>query len=178
MLRQIGVPEGARLLVCGSTHEGEEAILAGQLLHLRRKFPDLFLVVVPRHFERGKAVGKDLSAAGVKFVFRSEITVNTRFEPGQVECLLVNTTGELRYFYEQATVIFVGKSLCGRGGQNRTDEEDADRRCHRQGKAQTPHEPTPFPLPDPCLAAGIGYLALVRAAMSSDVNHRMWQTSP
>ncbi len=118
MLRQIGVPEGAPLLVCGSTHEGEEAILAGQFLRLRRKFPDLFLVVVPRHFERGKAVGKDLSAGGVKFVFRSEITVNTRFEPGQVECLLVNTTGELRYFYEQATVIFVGKSLCGQGGQN------------------------------------------------------------
>jgi 3-deoxy-D-manno-octulosonic-acid transferase len=118
MLRQIGVPEGARLLVCGSTHEGEEGILAGQFLRLRRKFPDLFLVVVPRHFERGKAVGKELSAGGVKFVFRSEITVNTRFEPGQVECLLVNTTGELRYFYEQATVIFVGKSLCGQGGQN------------------------------------------------------------
>ena len=54
----------------------------------------------------------------MKFVFRSEVTVNTRFQPGQVECLLVNTTGELRYFYEQATVIFVGKSLCGEGGQN------------------------------------------------------------
>ena len=118
MLRQIGVPEGARLLVCGSTHEGEEAILGGLFLRLRRKYPDLFLVVVPRHFERGKAAGKDLRGAGVNFVFRSEITVNTRFEPGQVECLLVNTTGELRYFYEQAAVIFVGKSLCGEGGQN------------------------------------------------------------
>jgi 3-deoxy-D-manno-octulosonic-acid transferase len=32
--------------------------------------------------------------------------------------LLVNTTGELRYFYEAATVIFVGKSLAGEGGQN------------------------------------------------------------
>jgi 3-deoxy-D-manno-octulosonic-acid transferase len=118
LLRQIGVPESARLLVCGSTHEGEEAVLAGQFLRLRRKHPHLFLVVVPRHFERGKAAGKDLSAAGVNFVFRSEVTVNTRFHPGQVECLLVNTTGELRYFYEQATVIFVGKSLCGQGGQN------------------------------------------------------------
>jgi 3-deoxy-D-manno-octulosonic-acid transferase len=37
---------------------------------------------------------------------------------GKIDCLLVNTTGELRYFYEQATVIFVGKSLTAVGGQN------------------------------------------------------------
>ena len=30
----------------------------------------------------------------------------------------VNTTGELKYFYEEATVIFVGKSLTAEGGQN------------------------------------------------------------
>jgi 3-deoxy-D-manno-octulosonic-acid transferase len=34
------------------------------------------------------------------------------------DCLLVNTTGELRRFYQIATVIFVGKSLVGQGGQN------------------------------------------------------------
>jgi 3-deoxy-D-manno-octulosonic-acid transferase len=30
----------------------------------------------------------------------------------------VNTTGELRFFYEHATVVFVGKSLTAHGGQN------------------------------------------------------------
>ena len=35
-----------------------------------------------------------------------------------MDCLLVNTTGELKYFYEHATVIFVGKSLTAEGGQN------------------------------------------------------------
>ena len=34
------------------------------------------------------------------------------------DCLIVNTTGELKWFYEIATVIFVGKSLVGQGGQN------------------------------------------------------------
>ena len=118
MLRQLGVPEGARLLVAGSTHAGEEAILADQFLRLRRCFPDLVLVLVPRHFERGKEVGEQLQARGVKFVYRSEITAATQFKPGDIECLLVNTTGELRFFYEHATLIFVGKSLCGTGGQN------------------------------------------------------------
>ena len=40
-----------------------------------------------------------------------------RFEPGEVDCLLVNTTGELRHFYQRATLIFVGKSLTAQGGQ-------------------------------------------------------------
>lgn len=118
LLRQLGVADGARLLIGGSTHAGEEAILAEQFLRLRSSFPDLFLVIVPRHFERGREVGRELEARGVKFVYRSEVTANTLFKPGDIECLLVNTTGELRYFYEHATVIFVGKSLTAEGGQN------------------------------------------------------------
>ncbi len=35
-----------------------------------------------------------------------------------MDCLLVNTTGELKFFYEPATVVFVGKSLTAIGGQN------------------------------------------------------------
>ena len=118
MLRQLGVAEGARLLLGGSTHAGEEALLAEQFLRLRPQFPDLFLVLVPRHFERGKSIGKELAARGVRFVYRSEVTNNTQHPPGAVDCLLVNSTGELKLFYEYATVIFVGKSLAAQGGQN------------------------------------------------------------
>jgi len=118
MLRQLGVPTGARLLVAGSTHQGEDAILAEQFLRLRARFPDLFLVLVPRHFERSREVGRELSARGVNFAFRSEIGIHTQYRPGQIDCLLVNTTGELKHFYEHATVIFIGKSLLAEGGQN------------------------------------------------------------
>jgi 3-deoxy-D-manno-octulosonic-acid transferase len=118
MLRQLGVPDGAPLLVAGSTHAGEEALIAEVFLRLRRRFPDLFLVLVPRHFERGREVGRELETRKVKFMYRSEVVASTQRAPGEVECLLVNTTGELKFFYEQATVIFVGKSLKGEGGQN------------------------------------------------------------
>jgi 3-deoxy-D-manno-octulosonic-acid transferase len=118
LLRRLEAPANARLLVAGSTHSGEEAILAEQFLRLRVRFPDLFLVLVPRHFERGREVGRELSARGVKFVFRSEIGIHTQYLPGEVECLLVNSTGELKHFYEHATVIFIGKSLTAEGGQN------------------------------------------------------------
>lgn len=118
LLRQVGFPKNARLLVGGSTHAGEEKILGQVFMKLRERFPDLYLVVVPRHFERGKEAGRDLTACGVKFTFRSGITLNTQMEPGEIDCLLVNSTGELRYFYEHAAVIFVGKSLTAEGGQN------------------------------------------------------------
>jgi 3-deoxy-D-manno-octulosonic-acid transferase len=118
LLRQIGVPPEAPVLVGGSTHAGEEIVLAEIAQRLRILFPKLFLVLVPRHFERCREVGRQLREQGVKFVFRNEILANTRFDDGQADCLLVNTTGELRFFYEHATVVFVGKSLTAVGGQN------------------------------------------------------------
>ena len=121
ILEQIGVPRGARLLVAGSTHPGEETMLGRVFLNLRKQFPDLFLILVPRHFERSREVGNELRALGINFVYRSEITAAREYSPGSVDCLLVNTTGELNpHFYEIATVVYVGKSLAAAvtGGQN------------------------------------------------------------
>lgn len=118
LLRQLGVGMDAQLLVAGSTHAGEEAILAEMLPRLRRRFPNLFLVLVPRHHERGREVGEELTRRGVRFVYRTEVTASTRHEAGSVDGLLVNTTGELMAFYERADVVFVGKSLTAQGGQN------------------------------------------------------------
>ena len=118
LLGQLGIPPNARVLVGGSTHSGEEAVLAQVFLRLRHRFPDLFLIVVPRHFERGREAGRDVEAQGVRFVYRKDITPQTRYKAGEVDCLLVNTTGELKHFYEHASVIFVGKSLTAEGGQN------------------------------------------------------------
>jgi 3-deoxy-D-manno-octulosonic-acid transferase len=118
ILRRIGVPPAARILLGGSTHDGEEAVLAEIFQRLRKQFPDLFLIVVPRHFERSKDAARDIRKFGVKLINRSEVIADTRVQPGEVDCLLVNTTGELMYFYEHATVVFVGKSLTSEGGQN------------------------------------------------------------
>jgi 3-deoxy-D-manno-octulosonic-acid transferase len=118
LIRQLGAPDGARLLVAGSTHAGEESIVGEVFKRLKSRFPELFLVVVPRHFERGKEAGKELTNHGIRFAYRSEMSVNTRYKPNEVEALLVNTTGELKYFYEHAAAVFVGKSLTAEGGQN------------------------------------------------------------
>ncbi len=118
LLAQLGVKKNARILVGGSTHKGEDTILAEQFLRLRARFPDLFLILVPRHFERSREVGRELRKLGVEFVYRTEIGADVQYREGEIDCLLVNTTGELKHFYECASVIFVGKSLTAEGGQN------------------------------------------------------------
>jgi 3-deoxy-D-manno-octulosonic-acid transferase len=119
LLAKLGVPADAQLLVAGSTHAGEEKILAEQFLRLRSRFPKLFLILVPRHFERAREVGRELAALGIKYMYRSEVARDTNRPPGVLQCLLVDTTGELfPYFYQHATVAFVGKSLAADGGQN------------------------------------------------------------
>jgi len=118
LLQQLGVAPEAPVLIGGSTHDGEEMILAEAAERLRARFPKLFLILVPRHFERSRDVGRQLRERGVKFVYRNEIAATTQMREGEVNCLLVNTTGELRLFYRPATVVFVGKSLTATGGQN------------------------------------------------------------
>lgn len=118
VLRQLGVPSDALVLLGGSTHDGEEKILADLAQRLRVRFPKLFLVLVPRHFERCHDLAQKLREQGVKLAMRSDLSNQAHYQEGQIECLLVNTTGELRFFYEHADVVFVGKSLTAIGGQN------------------------------------------------------------
>jgi 3-deoxy-D-manno-octulosonic-acid transferase len=118
LLKQIGVSPSQPVVVAGSTHPGEEEILFDVCAELRTQFPDLFLVLVPRHVERTPAIVELAKRKGVNFVLRTEAASRFAGENAPCQCLLVNTTGELKWFYEIATVIFVGKSLAGQGGQN------------------------------------------------------------
>ena len=46
---------------------------------------------------------------------------------GAADCLLVDTTGELRDWYSVATIVFMGKSLAAHGGQNPVEAIVANR---------------------------------------------------
>ncbi len=113
VLDALGVPVDAPVLLGGSTFEGEEEILARVFLQLRKSRPDLFLILVPRHHERGDAVARQMERLGLKVARRTQSDQHTR-----PDILLVDTTGELVSWYLCATVVFMGKSLCDRGGQN------------------------------------------------------------
>lgn len=117
--RTTGIPEGTPVIVGGSTWPGEERILAEVYKRLSQTWPSLRLVLVPRHAERARRVEKDIVRAGLKCRRRSAMGANaTAPVLDRDEALLVDTTGELKAFYAMASVIFVGKSLTNRGGQN------------------------------------------------------------
>lgn len=115
VLKRIGWPETAPILLGGSTWPGEEEALIEAYRRLKGVHPELRLVLVPRHAERAGEVAEALAKAGLKALRRSAVTVPA----AAPEVLLVDTTGELKAFYAAATVVFVGKSLlANHGGQN------------------------------------------------------------
>ena len=100
------------VLFGGSTHAGEEEIVATAFRRLRQEFPELLLIIAPRHVERTGEIRARLEAQGLSVALRSDANAQLR------DCLLIDTTGELQDWYRIASVVFVGKSLTARGGQN------------------------------------------------------------
>lgn len=119
-LQALGFGAPNLTLVGGSTWPGEESALLEIFIHLRRQYPDLRLVLVPRHAERRKQVMAEIAQSGLDFRLWSECRESGTVERKKKETnvLLVDTTGELRAFYSVADVVFIGKSLTARGGQN------------------------------------------------------------
>jgi 3-deoxy-D-manno-octulosonic-acid transferase len=118
LLEKAGVAPDAPVLLGGSTWAPEEMQLLKAWRALRVRFPNLFLILVPRHVERCVALLRELESTGARVCLRSALGALSA--PG-CDVLLVDTTGELRDWYQTATVVFVGKSLPGirdGGGQN------------------------------------------------------------
>ena len=111
----VGASDGA-VLFGGSTHRGEEEILATVFLRLRQQFPSLRLFIAPRHVERLREIRARLDALGLRVALASKARMDG--EPNKADCVLLDTTGELQRWYDIATVVFVGKSLTAHGGQN------------------------------------------------------------
>jgi 3-deoxy-D-manno-octulosonic-acid transferase len=107
-------PERA-VLFGGSTHRGEEEILAKVFLTLRQKFPALSLFIAPRHVERVGEIRAQLEALSLDVRLASEAASHGEAKP---ECILLDRTGELQRWYAIATIVFIGKSLTAHGGQN------------------------------------------------------------
>lgn len=103
---------GRPVVLAASTHAGEEAMIATAIAQAGG-----FPLVVPRHAERRGEVREVLEAAGFRVVLRTE--GSGRGAAGdRGDCLVVDTTGELRDWIAHASVVVIGKSFRGGGGQN------------------------------------------------------------
>jgi 3-deoxy-D-manno-octulosonic-acid transferase len=115
LLQQFGFAPDAPILLGGSTHAGEEEILGNVLRVLRSTADNARLIIAPRHVERTREIRAQLEAQGWTVAQRSEAGAAQMQAP---DCLLLDTTGELRSWYAVATAVFIGKSLTANGGQN------------------------------------------------------------
>ena len=103
------------LILAGSTHEGEEEIIISVFVNLQQKFPEINLMIAPRHMHRVKSIEEKISNMGQKSVLWSSISENI-LEDGQI--IILDVMGELAQFYSYAIFAFVGGSLIRHGGQN------------------------------------------------------------
>ena len=102
------------VIVAGSTFAGEEELLVGIFRELRADFARLRMILAPRHLERIGAVEGLLRSAGEEYRLFSRLTPAT----GECSLVILDRMGVLSDLYRKASVVFVGRSLRGSGGQN------------------------------------------------------------
>jgi 3-deoxy-D-manno-octulosonic-acid transferase len=108
----VAIANARKIITAGSTHRGEEEALLWVFSRLRDKFPELLLIIAPRHPERFDEVEGLVNSAGFDCQRRTRLK-------GQVkDVLLLDTIGELRSFYAVCDIAFVGGSLVKIGGHN------------------------------------------------------------
>jgi 3-deoxy-D-manno-octulosonic-acid transferase len=108
-----GLAPDKKLIVAGSTHRGEEALILKAFARAREVRPDLAMVIAPRHPERSSEVEKAGVEMGLRMVRRTQAESDKSWD-----VLILDTIGELVKFYALADLAFVGGSLIPHGGQN------------------------------------------------------------
>ena len=115
--RRLNIEPGERVLVAGSTHEGEETVILNVYRELLKTWPDFKLILVPRHVERAQAVLSLVEQAGFKDII-TMTAINGGKKRKDERIVVVDVIGELFKAYSLATVVYCGGSLVPRGGQN------------------------------------------------------------
>ncbi len=103
---------GRPVFLAAQTHPGEDETILPAHDILRRQFPELLTILVPRHTERGKDIemlcGARPSARRSAGLLPTSVT----------EVYIADTMGELGLFYRLAPFAFIGGTLVPMGGHN------------------------------------------------------------
>ncbi len=108
---------GTKVVVCGSTLDGEERLLLEAWPGVLAAEPNTVMVLAPRHPDRFQTVSGIISAGGISPLRASAFREQpSPVPPGSV--FLLDTIGDLASLYSLATAAFVGGSLIPEGGHN------------------------------------------------------------
>lgn len=104
-----GIEQGDVVLLAGSTKGQEEELLIGLFRRLSPDFPQLRLLLCPRNAARFAHVAGLLRNSGLPWQSRSAL----RHAPAcrSAKVLLIDTVGELQYWWGTAQIAYVGGSL-------------------------------------------------------------------
>lgn len=103
-----------KVLVIGSTHDPEEEMLLTGLAPLQAKFPQLKLIIAPRHPERFEAVKAILDKHGLTYG-----TWTQGSKTNSPQAYLIDAMGILRKCYQLADIAIVAGSFTDKvGGHN------------------------------------------------------------
>jgi 3-deoxy-D-manno-octulosonic-acid transferase len=116
MRRILDLESSQRVLVAGSTREGEEELVLDAYEKILRGFPDTVLILAPRHIERAPAIGALIEGRGLRYQLRTDLDQRDGKRTEQI--VIINTYGELFKVYSVGTIVFCGGSLVPLGGQN------------------------------------------------------------
>jgi len=112
----LGLRDSDIVWLCGSTQAPEELHCLNAYLALEKRYPQLKLILVPRHVERFAEVAKLIADTGLAWDRRS--LLGDRTSDGTWKIFLADSVGELRWWWGVADLGFVGGSFGTRGGQN------------------------------------------------------------
>lgn len=101
------------VFVAGSVRTGEEDILIRTFQTLKPAFPNLLLVIAPRHLDNVPRIIARIEAEHLHVV-----TYSYEEFPMHTDVMVVDEMGVLVELYKQADLVFVGGSLVNKGGQN------------------------------------------------------------
>lgn len=107
--RELGFSADAPVLLGSSTWQGEEAMMLETFLEARKRFPELRLLICPRHAERRAEIAEIFEKTSLKWFLRSR--TKPEDVPADADVCIADTTGELRKLTRLAQLAFVGKSL-------------------------------------------------------------------
>ena len=106
--------DNRKIWCASSTHPGEEIICSRVHLNLKKKYKDLLTIIIPRHIHRVDKIVKEIESLNLNVVKHSSNSKNLK----DTDIYLVDTYGETKKFYQASNIVFMGKSLTGKGGQD------------------------------------------------------------
>lgn len=117
--KTLGLSGKENVLIAGSTHSGEEEILVPFFKELKKKDPNLLLILAPRHLQRLEEVERILKKEALSWLRKTSLPIGAgRSDQEHPEVILLDTMGELMGIYSLGTLVFVGGSLVPIGGHN------------------------------------------------------------